>query len=199
VAATVRVSDAATASVGSGVVIGVRGGFAYVLTAAHVLGPDAKAQVETLTPSGTAAAGSRYDSCELVFRAPESDVAVVRLPAGKRNWATVRLAAPSGGAAGPDAVWSVGCDDGKEATIEAVALTERKLVKRKDGTGAFFWAARGEAVRGRSGGPLLDAEGRLLGICSGTQEGISYYVHLGEIRNALEDHFLRWVFAEVKK
>jgi S1-C subfamily serine protease len=197
-AATVRVSDPAAGSVGTGVVIGVRDGFVYVLTAAHVLGPDAKPQVEALTRPGAVAEGGPHDSCELVFRAAESDVAVVRLPAGKRDWPAARLAPPPVGGTTPKTGWSIGCDDGKEPRIEAVSLVGRKVVK-KDGVGRFFWEARGETVKGRSGGPLLDADGRLIGVCSGTQEGMSYYAHLDEIRSALDFHNLKWVLAEVKK
>jgi S1-C subfamily serine protease len=190
-AATVRVSEPATGSVGTGVVIGVRGGFAYVLTAAHIIGPDAKLQVETFAPQ------TLYETVEVVFRAPDADVAVVRVPAGRREWATVVLAGPPAGAAVPTAAWAVGCDDGKDPQIEAVTLTGRKLVKKR-GAGAFFWQARGETVRGRSGGPLLNADGRLIGVCSGTQDGMSYYSHPDEIQAALPTE-MRWVLTGDKK
>ena len=106
-AATVRVSEPATGSVGTGTVVGVRGGFVYILTAAHILGPGAKPQVETLAPTAV------HESVEIVLRAPDADVAVVRLPAGRREWAKVTFAPPVTGKSAP-AAWAIGCDDGKE-------------------------------------------------------------------------------------
>ena len=191
-AATVRVTDAAGGGVGTGVVVGVRDGSVYVLTAAHVLGPDARPRVETFRPPAPRKPDSVHDRCELLFRATDSDLAVIRLPAGKREWAAGPSAPPPPAGKAPDAGWAIGCDGGLAPRVEAVALTGRKLVRRKDGAGAFFWQARGEAAAGRSGGPLLDGDGRLLGVCSGTQDGMSYYAHPDEIRAALRAHRLGW-------
>ena len=54
-------------------------------------------------------------------------------------------------------------------------------------------------MSGRSGGPLLDADGRLIGVCSGTQEGMNYYTHPDEIRGALQRHRLTRPFIEAGK
>jgi hypothetical protein len=195
VAATVRVSDPAAESVGTGVVIGVRDGYVYVLTAAHVLGPDAKPQVEVFGPRGEAPP----DDWELVFRAAEPDLAVVRATAGRRDWPAARLAPPPAAGAAPPAAWSIGCDDGKDPRVAAVALTGVRLVRDKGKPRALFWEARGEGVTGRSGGPLLDADGRLIGVCSGTQEGLSYYAHRNEILAALDRHRLTKPFVAAGK
>ena len=191
-AATVRVTDPGGGGVGTGVVVGVRDGSVYILTAAHVLGADARPRVETFRPPAARKPDSVHDRCDLLFRATDSDVAVIRLPAGKREWATAPLAPPPPAGKVPDAGWSIGCDGGLAPTVDAVALTGRKLVRRKDGSAAFFWQARGEAAAGRSGGPLLDADGRLIGVCSGTQERMTYYAHPDEIRAALRAHRLGW-------
>jgi hypothetical protein len=183
VAATVRVGDPATGSVGTGVVLGARNGYVYVLTAAHVLGKDAKPRVETFGGKREAP-----DDWEIVFRATESDLAVVRATAGTSEWPAVRLAPPPAAGAAAPAAWSIGCDDGKDPRVEAVTLTGQKFVRPKRGDGALFWEAKGEGVSGRSGGPLLDADGRLIGLASGTQEGKNYFTHLDEIRGALDRH-----------
>lgn len=196
VAATVRVVDPDGGGVGTGVVLEVRDGSVYVLTAAHILGADARPRVETFRPADPTKPDSAHDRCELLFRAGDADLAVLRLPAGKRAWAAVRLAQPPGTGRGPDAGWSVGCNGGGGPQVEAVVISGRKLVRRKDGMGAFFWQANGEAASGRSGGPLLDADGRLIGICSGTQDKMTYYSHPDEIRAALRAHRLGWLAAD---
>jgi S1-C subfamily serine protease len=132
---------------------------------------------------------------EVLFRVPEADLAVIRLPAGRREWPAARLARGADLKAG----WVIGCDDGREPRVTAVTVGARKLVRRPDGGSAFFWEADGESVPGRSGGPLFDADGQLVGVCSGTQGGKTYFTHPGEIRSALRDHRLEWVLGEKGK
>jgi S1-C subfamily serine protease len=195
-AATVRVTDPDGGGVGTGVVFAVRDGYVYVLTAAHVLGPDSRPRVETFRPANPLKPDSTHERCDLLFRTTDADVAVVRLPEGKREWAVSRLAPPPAGGTSPESGWAVGCDEGGAPRIQPVALVGRKLVRRKDGSTAFFWEARGDTEKGRSGGPLLDGDGRLMGVCSGTQRGTSYYVHPDEIRAALRAHRLGWAVGD---
>lgn len=193
--AAVRVTDPTSRSVGGGVVLGVRDGYAYVLTAAHVVGRDARPRVETFTAASRPKADAVHDKGEVVLRVAEADLAVIRVPAGKREWAVAPLA-PPGSDAKVERAWVGGCDDGGEPRAVTVTLTGRKLVRRSDGGSAFFWQGKGESVPGRSGGPLFDPDGRLIGVCSGTQGGMSYYTHLDEIRAALKTDRLRWLLGD---
>ena len=179
--ATVRLTDPANGSIGSGAVVGVHDGYVFILTAAHILTRDSKPTVEVFTAKSLPKPVSTYPGCETLFRAPGPDIALVRLPAGKRKWANLQLTLAGGKEAAPHSAWAIGCDDTREPRISAITLTGRKLVRRLDGTSAFFWQAKGKAIPGRSGGPLLDRNGRLIGICSGTQGNMSYYVHPDEI------------------
>jgi S1-C subfamily serine protease len=194
--ATVRISDPANGSVGSGAVVGVREGFVYILTSSHLFGRDAKPTVETFAAKRPVKADSTHPECELVCRTADSDLAIVRLPADKREWKKVQLAPTLSEDSRLDTGWAVGCDDGREPRTTVVTLTGKKLVRRAGKSSAFFWQAKGEAVPGRSGGPLLDQYGRLIGVCSGTQESRSYYTHLEEIRTFLRDNDMHWVLAE---
>jgi S1-C subfamily serine protease len=193
--ATVRVSDPGSAGTGTGVVIGVRDGDVYILTAAHVVSRGAKVQAETFSPLEPSKVDSTHEGGEVRFRVTDADLAVIRIPAGKREWAVVKLAHESD----VKGAWVIGCDDGREPRFTAIALTGKKLVRRPDGTSAFYSQAEGESVAGRSGGPLLDAKGQLIGICSGTQDGKSYFAHPDEIRAALKAHRLAWVLGEKGK
>jgi hypothetical protein len=59
----------------------------------------------------------------------------------------------------------------------------KKLVRRQGaGKSAYFWELAGKQAEGRSGGPLLDKRGYLLGVCSGTNREKSYFCHTDEVR-----------------
>lgn len=194
VAATVRLTDPVTGAVGTGCVVGRRGGYVYVLTAAHVIGPESRPRLD-IFPAGRAKDPVAYERCDVVFRATEPDLAVVRMPAGDADWAPAPLAPAPGGRA-PDGAWSVGCNGGKAPSLERVRLKGRKLVRRPDGSSAFFWEVGGASAAGRSGGPLLDNDGRVIGVCSGTQGGKTYFAHPDEIRAACRTHRLGWLVGE---
>jgi S1-C subfamily serine protease len=204
IAVSVRVTDPATEIVGTGVVLGVHEKYVHILTAAHLLGPGAKPRVETFASGAVPKVDGVFDSCEVLMRLTAPDLAVLRLPAGKRTWRAVPLAP----AEIPDLVknthpergWAIGCDDGKDPLLEAVPVTGARLIRRKDGEkNAFFWESAGKIVAGRSGGPLLDEKGRLIGICSGMQKDSSYYTHSFEIASALKLNGLKWLLDEVDK
>ena len=54
-----------------------------------------------------------------------------------------------------------------------------------------FFRIQARPADGQSGGPLVDAKGRLLGICSGAQGDHGYYCHLEEIHAFLRAEGLR--------
>src|SRR5262249_57044774 len=58
---------------------------------------------------------------------------------------------------------------------------------------AKCWETAKGPVAGRSGGPLVDTHGRLLGVASGTSGGKGYYIHLDEIRAFLKHNGLGWL------
>jgi hypothetical protein len=82
---------------------------------------------------------------------------------------------------------AVGCSDGAAPTGLIDKTVGNKRIRRegKQGT-ARFWEVNREYKEGRSGGPLLDAHGHLLGMLSGTSNGRSYFCHVEEIRAFLQ-------------
>jgi S1-C subfamily serine protease len=191
--ATLRLKDAAAKSTGSGAVIGVKDAYAYVLTACHVISQDPQIVTETFKPDRLPKLDSTIEGGDVVFRNVEADLAIVRIAAGRREWATIAIAPALPKDASVPTAWVAGCDDGGVPRITAVTITDKKLVRRPDGGTGFFWQAKGEAVPGRSGGPLLDKDGRLIGICSGAQGGQCYYTHLDEIRAGLKASRVSWL------
>ena len=92
----------------------------------------------------------------------------------------------------PRASFSLGFVDGNAPTVLAETIVGTVLL-RKPGAdeSAHFWKCQALPVAGRSGGPLLDPDGTLLGICSGGDGKSSYYTHLDEIRRFLRRNGLR--------
>jgi S1-C subfamily serine protease len=194
--ATVRVSDPATGTVGTGSVIAVKDGFAYVLTAAHLLTGDSAPTVETFSAAKPAEADAAFAKCTVRFRATDADLAVVRVPAGKRVWSSLSLAPVAFTDRALDRGWALGCDNGTQPRLQDIVIVGKQLVRKAGGQNAFHWETKGTTTSGRSGGPLLNAQGQLIGVCSGTQEGASYYTHADEIRKALLERGLDWMYAE---
>jgi S1-C subfamily serine protease len=191
--ATIRLKEPAANSVGTGAVIGTKDTYVYILTAAHVISRDPRLVTETFKPARLPKLDSTIEGGEVLYRSVESDMAVIRVPAGRREWPVIPISAALAKDAAAPTAWVAGCDDGGGPLITAITLTGKKLVRRADGGTGFFWQAKGEAVPGRSGGPLLDKDGRLIGLCSGAQGGMTYYTHLDEIRAGLKASRVSWL------
>jgi S1-C subfamily serine protease len=182
VAATVHVSDAADATSGSGVIIARSGGHAYVLTAQHVA-PKADT-VEVRTTRG------KPVKAEVLARSAQADLAVLR-------FAAVDLPAPvSLGATGktPEQVISVGWEEGATPMARAEEIKGTVRLRRPgESSTVLCWEAAHPPANGRSGGPLIDQAGRVVGIASGHDGTAGYYVHVDEIHAFLKANALRWL------
>ena len=163
---------------GSGVVVGVKDDFAYVLTAAHVVTFDG-VEVRFGRESGWFA-----DSPEVVKRWPDPDIALVRFRVGKEPVPVLPLAAAGQRPkAFPVSAWAVG-RTGESATVWADQLLAKRFVRKSATAAAFFWETQRPPEPGRSGGPLV-VGGRVIGICTANQGGRGYYTHIDEIHAAL--------------
>jgi len=129
-------------------------------------------------------------------RWPNEDLAVllVRLP---DRPAVLRLC-PKGETkiARPFPVLTVGSSrpDGPPEIIMDQVL-DYKNIKKPDGTEANYWEACKPQAVGRSGGPLVDQRGYVVGICSGREKGKGYYTHIAEIHYALRGPVYQWLLA----
>jgi hypothetical protein len=50
-----------------------------------------------------------------------------------------------------------------------------------------------EKPEGRSGGPLVDKRGLLIGVCSGVSKDKAYFCHIDEINAFLERNGFDWL------
>jgi S1-C subfamily serine protease len=180
---------------GSGTVVGRRDGYTYILTARHVIVGADKVRVGTYTPESYPREAKSYPDGEIVRAQADADLALVRVKTADEPPGVVRIAAPG---AGPppskfDAL-AVGGAVGIAPTARVEAIAGKRLVRRPDGGEAFYWQAGREPEAGRSGGALLDRDGRLIGVCAAGQNGRGYYTHLREIQAFLKQGGFAWLY-----
>ena len=192
-----RVSSPGTAD-GTGVVVGTKDGFGYVLTAAHVPLGD-RVTLTFASRESYPKVAWFGEGAEVVARWPDPDVALVRFPLRGNVPSVVPLApALDRPKRFPVGALGVGIGSGRAATAVANTITDREYVKREGKGGAFFWVTAVPPEAGRSGGPLLDAGGRVVGIAVAARGVAGYYAHHDEIAAALKRDGHGWLIPATK-
>lgn len=181
------VNHAGNRTVGTGVVVSVRDGFAYVLTAEHVAANPEDREVQFFTRKSYPLPARKVRGVKVLAKYATADFSVLKVAVGKEPPPTVALAGvhqrpksfPFDGI-------SVGCSDGNPPTCRAESVLGKKLAYRPMNSVAFFWELAVAPQAGRSGGPLLDAQGRVIGLGTAHLDQKGYYVHLDEILAGLK-------------
>jgi S1-C subfamily serine protease len=199
VTATVQLSGAGGGRLGSGVLIGRGGPHVYILTAAHVVARVRQVDVQVLT-AGKEGKSGVHKGAVVLARFAEADVAVLRLPASAGLPKPLPLAAAKQVPKAPFQALSVGWASG-DAPTALDELVRRSALVRRPGEKASVhsWETQRKQARGRSGGPLLDRAGRVVGLASGHDRQSGYYVHIVEVHRFLKKNGLGWLAEETDK
>lgn len=181
----------------TGVCVGRKDGFAWVLTAAHAVAEADDREADLFTPASYPVPSRTYKAVATVQKWPVPDVALVKVPVGDEPVPVVPLAKPFDRPKRypADAV-SVGCSDGAAPTCRVEVISARRLVNRPADGVAFFYQTAAPPVAGRSGGPLLDAAGRVIGLAAAAQDNTGFYAHADEILAGLKKAGYAWLWEQ---
>ena len=194
--ARLRVGERATATA---IVVGRQKDFLYLLTADHALdGPDTTIlRFEFFEAGSGSKPAFALKGATALLRRPVADLALLKVAVEPGRDVAILALVPPGKAPKrfPFEGSSVGCTRGDPPSAEAETVLGKRLAVRREDEVAFFWQAERAQARGRSGGPLLDAEGRVIGLGAATALGKGYYVHASELHAALKTEGFDWLWA----
>ena len=203
VTATTRIvnttMDRATGGVtGSGVIIKQSSAFVYVLTAGHLVRKGDDLEVAVYSTKSYPKPATIYRSGLVLAQSALPDLAVVRVATRDVMPGVRRLCPPRLVPEGKDLPGlTIGCKGGRAPDgVLVTVLGKRRVVKPGGRLASLCWETPEAPDKGRSGGPLLDRRGYVIGVASGVGDGKGYYTHAEEIHAFLKRSGLGWLSEE---
>jgi S1-C subfamily serine protease len=198
VTATVRIKNASRGSEGSGVIVGNNQGVVYVLTASHVVDKAERLEVETFSRASYPRPEATHTGAKVVAQSREQDLALLRLVTREPVPAALRVCPPSAVPSEKEfPALTTGCSAGKAPTCAVEKVLGKKRVQRPGEKAAVTaWELARPPQEGRSGGPLLDGRGRVIGVCSGVGDGKGYYCHTEAVHRFLTLSGVEFLYEE---
>src|SRR5581483_172794 len=97
----------------------------------------------------------------------------------------------------PFPVMSVGCSLGEPPTILVDRVLDKKRVRKQPlAEPTLVWEAATKHSPGRSGGPLLDQRGNIIGVCTGRTGNFGFYCHTQEIHQWLKKNGFEYLYED---
>lgn len=198
-AATVRLGNKAQKLQGSGVIIGRNGASIYVLTADHLIGKGEGLEISVFSKASYPQPSQTFAAVEVIARNKDADLALLRIVSREAPPGTLRLCpADQAPAEFPAAALTLGCEQGNAPSSWLDKIAGKKQVRKPAGEVCLAWELAREPAQGRSGGPLLDRRGLLIGVCSGKNDDKGYCTHLDEIHRFLKEQRYDWLAKPAK-
>src|SRR5262249_26382207 len=148
----------------------------YVLTANHVVEKAEKLEVHVFSAKSYPKAAAVYDGTRIFAQAKEPDLAVLLFATRDTLPGVARLCPAQQVPAGTDFPGvTVGCSGGKAPTCAAETVKGKQVIRRPGEGDTTAWELATPPAKGRSGGPLFDKHGLVIGIASGRNDGKGYY------------------------
>lgn len=151
---------------GTGAIVGKVGDDLFVLTAFHVVDPGKRLELQCFDCTQYPKPVVRLtNGVEVLAKNPHADLALLRVRTDFTPPATLRIATmgPNDLAA---RVLTIGCNLGDAPTCTVDRLKGSRRLAREN-TQVRFWITQSTPMSGRSGGPLVDGQGLLIGVCRG--------------------------------
>jgi S1-C subfamily serine protease len=194
--ATIRIVNKTRETQSSGVVVGQRGPFAYALTARHVAQIGDRLEVHMFQPSRAEADSRVFTQVDVIAQSDETDdVAAIRILAASEHLSALPIC-PSDAIPVKDGfpALSIGFTTHGGPSIAVHQSVEAKSIRRSIREPiARVWSAADDTQPGRSGGPLVDRRGHVIGIQSGAGGGAAYFCHVAAIHRLLAEAGLEWL------
>jgi S1-C subfamily serine protease len=198
VVATVQIRALPQMAEGSGALIGKSGPFVYILTAQHLVKRAEGFEITVFLKDSDPKPKTVYRSAKVIAEMEGlADLALIRLTSTDDMPGFVRVCPETKVQNLPGKVLALGCEAGKGPAGLLENVARKKLARRDDGNELVsFWEVDHKHARGRSGGPLVDQRGYLVGVCSGSNREKSYFTHVVEIHGFLKRNGFRWLLEE---
>ena len=194
--ATVRVINQSDHAEGSGAVVGHSGPFCYVLSASHIVHGAKSISIQTASDhSPSERRPTEAQTIEVVAESMATDLVLLRVTGNFSTKSRLPICPiASVPKRFPVSALAAGWSQIQQPVVKPVEVLREATFRKVDSKiEVKMWEVNGESIMGRSGGPLIDPHGFLIGIASGTSGGKSYFAYITSVHELLHQNGMKWL------